>query len=148
MITTTRTGREGGGRDARPLRLDVDALAGALLGGLDHGVQLAVGDVRQPLGTLRVALRRGVDRRTLLDVGETVVEQGEHIRADLLAQAVPGAQVLIDPDLHRQAFRRRVREPMSSLHGGSRGNAIVTAPSRDARNMPRTLSGTRVGSST
>ena len=81
--------------------LDVDALAGALLGGLDHGVELAVGDVGETFGALRVALRRGVHRGALLDVGQPVVEQGEHVRADLLAEPVAGAEVLVDPDLHR-----------------------------------------------
>ena len=50
-----------GGRPLPASGLDVDALAGALLGGLDHGVELAVGDVGQALGALRVALGRGVD---------------------------------------------------------------------------------------
>src|SRR5215218_3037997 len=126
--------------------LDVDALAGALLGGLDHRVELAVGDVGEALGALGVALGCGVDRRPLLDVGETIVEQGEDIRADLLAETVPGAQVLIDPDLHRGAFRRRVLELPSTLHGESRGNAIVTAQTRGACNMPQRIATSRVGS--
>src|SRR5688500_3856779 len=58
----------------RLLDLDEDALAGALLGGLDDGVLHPVGDVGQPLG----AARFGEDLRALLDVGQAVVEQGEH----------------------------------------------------------------------
>ena len=59
--------------DERPstvTRLDEDALAGALLGGLDHGVEHAVGDLGHALGALRVALGRGVDLAALLDVGQ------------------------------------------------------------------------------
>ena len=45
-------------RQMRGSRLDEDALPGALLGGLDDRVELAVGDVGHALGTLRVALGR------------------------------------------------------------------------------------------
>ncbi len=59
------------------------------------------GKLGHALGTLRVALRRGVDLVAFLDVGEAVVEQGEHVGSDLLAEAVAGAEILVDPDLHR-----------------------------------------------
>ena len=36
----------------------------------------------------------------LLHVGETVVQRGKDSRRDLLAQAITGAQILIDPHLH------------------------------------------------
>ena len=81
-------------------RLDVDALAGAFLGGFDHGFELVVGDLGETLGALGVALGLGEDLAALDHVGETVVEQGEDVGCDLLAQAVAGAQILIDPDLH------------------------------------------------
>ncbi len=42
-------------------RFDVDALAGAFLGALDDRVELAVGDLGEPLGALQVALGGGVD---------------------------------------------------------------------------------------
>ena len=80
--------------------LDVDALAGAFLGGFDHGVELAVGDLGEPVGSLRVALRLGEDLAALDHIGEAVVEQREHIGCDLLAQPIAGAQILVDPDLH------------------------------------------------
>ncbi len=35
-----------------------------------------------------------------LHVGEAVVEKGEDGRRDLLAQTVPCAEILVDPDLH------------------------------------------------
>ena len=41
------------------------------------------------------------DLVAFLDVGEAVVEQREHGRGDLLAEPVTGAEVLVDPDLHR-----------------------------------------------
>ncbi len=40
-------------------------------------------------------------RVAFLHVGETVVEEGEDRRSDLFTEPVTGAQILIDPDLHR-----------------------------------------------
>src|SRR6476659_3069575 len=73
------------------LGLDEDALAGALLGGLDDGIELTVGDLGHALGALGVALGRGIDLGALLDIGQPVVEQGEHVRRDLLAEPVARA---------------------------------------------------------
>ena len=42
----------------------------------------------------------GEDLVAFLDVGEAVVEEGEHVRGDLFAQAVARAEILVDPDLH------------------------------------------------
>ena len=78
------------------LHFDEDALAGALLGGFDHCVELSIGDV----GETGRATRIGEDLVALLDVGQAIVEQGEHVRGDLLAESVSGAEILIDPDLH------------------------------------------------
>ena len=83
---------------------DEDALAGALLGGLDHGVELVVGDVGQPVGTLGVALGGGVHLVTLFDVGQAVVEQREDVGSDFLAETISRAKILIDPDLHGCSF--------------------------------------------
>ena len=47
------------------------------------------------------ATRLALDVGAFLDIGKTVVEQGEHRRRDLLAEAVPGAEILVDPDLHQ-----------------------------------------------
>jgi len=93
-VTARRVGR------ARRSGFDEDALAGALLGGLDDAVELVIRDVGHSLGALRVALGGGEDLAVLHDVGEAVVEQREDVRRDLLAQAVPCAEILIDPDLH------------------------------------------------
>jgi hypothetical protein len=49
---------------------------------------------------LRVALGFGEDLAAFDDIGQAVVEQCEHVGCDLLAQAVAGAQILVDPDLH------------------------------------------------
>lgn len=84
--------------------LDEDALAGALLGALDDRIESAVGEAGHALGTLGVALCSGVDLVAFLHVGEAVVEQREHVGCDLLAQAVTGAEILIDPDLHFRHF--------------------------------------------
>src|SRR4029078_2000464 len=62
---------ESGGRGL--LGLDEDALAGALLGGLDRGLEHVLGDVGQALGTARLA----EDLVAFLHVGEAVVEQRE-----------------------------------------------------------------------
>ena len=83
-------------------RFDVDALAGAFLGAFDDRIELAVGDLGEPLGALQVALGGGVDLVAFPDVGESVVEQREHVGGDLFAQPVAGAQILVDPDLHRR----------------------------------------------
>jgi proteasome-associated ATPase len=79
---------------------DVDALAGAFLGGFDHGFELAIGDLCETFGALGIALGLSEDLSALDDIGEAVVEQGEDVGCDLLAQAVAGAQILVDPDLH------------------------------------------------
>ena len=79
---------------------DVDALAGAFLGGFDDRFELPVGDLGETFGALGVALGLGEDRVAFDDIGEAIVEQGEDVGGDLLAQAVAGAQILVDPDLH------------------------------------------------
>ena len=79
---------------------DEDALSGALLGRLDDGVELAVGDLGHSFGALRVALGGGEDLGALLDVGQAVVEQREHVGRDLFAETIASAEILVDPDLH------------------------------------------------
>ena len=66
------------------------------LGGFDGGLLLAGGHDGEALGAARV----GEDLVALLDVGEAVVKQGEHVRGDLFAEAVARAEILVDPDLH------------------------------------------------
>ena len=55
----------------------------------------------EALGALRVALGLGKNLVALHDIRQSVVEQGEDVGGDLLAEAVAGAQILVDPDLHR-----------------------------------------------
>src|SRR5947207_5410586 len=76
--------------------LDEDALARALVGRLDDRILETAGHRRQSFDPTRIAQHL----RAFLDIGEAVIEQGEHVGADLLAQAVTGAEVLVDPDLH------------------------------------------------
>ena len=92
----TRLARPRPGGRPCSVPLDEDALAGALLGGLDDGVLELLGHPGHAGGAARLVL----DVVALLHVGEPVVEQGEHGRRDLLAQAVARAEILIDPDLH------------------------------------------------
>ena len=62
--------------------------------------ELTVGDVGHAVRALGVALRGGEDLVVLFHVRETVVEKGEHVGADLFAEPVTRAEILIDPDLH------------------------------------------------
>ena len=61
---------------------------------------LTGGDDSEALGTLCVALGRGVDLVAFLHVREAVVEEREDIGRDLLAETITGAEILVDPDLH------------------------------------------------
>ena len=60
------------------------------------GLLLPGGDVGQALGAARV----GEDLAAFLHVGQAVVEEGEDVGGDLFAEAVAGAEILVDPDLH------------------------------------------------
>src|SRR5271165_2510631 len=76
--------------------LDEDALAGALLRGLDDCVLQLPGDGGHPGRAAGIAL----DVALFLHIGQAVVEEGEHGRRDLLAEAIARAEILVDPDLH------------------------------------------------
>jgi tRNA (adenine57-N1/adenine58-N1)-methyltransferase len=76
--------------------VDEDALTGALFGGLNDRVFHAGRHVGEAFGTAGIALHV----TPLLYVGQAVVEQREDRRADLLAESVAGAEVLVDPNLH------------------------------------------------
>src|SRR5918993_705821 len=93
---TSRRRRAPGGRPRGLLDLDEDALAGALLGGLDRGLFLAGRDVRHARGAARI----GEHLVAFLHVRQAVVQQGEDVRGDLLAESVARAEILVDPDLH------------------------------------------------
>src|ERR1700728_4527121 len=102
--------------------LDEDALPGALLGSLHRGLFEVLGHECHP----RRAAGFVLDRVAFLHVGETVVEQGEHSRRDLLTEPVTGAQILIDPDLHREICLPCVRPP--SRAEGPDGEERTTLP--------------------
>src|SRR5581483_5560032 len=80
----------------RSVDLDEDALTGALFGRFDDCFFHARGHVGETLGAAGIA----EDLAALLDVREAVVEQREDVGRDLFAEAVAGAEVLVDPDLH------------------------------------------------
>src|SRR6516165_5426558 len=117
------------------LRLDEDALPGALLGGLDHGVQQPVGDLGHAVSTLGVPLSRGEDFAAFLHVGQTVVQQREHVGADLFAQPVTGAEILIDPDLHPGGLPRAVKR-FSAIYTGV---AVKTMTAGEHRSVGATV---------
>src|SRR5215471_141693 len=93
--------------------LDEDALSGALLGRLDHRFLHATGNVGEALGPARVL----EDLVAFLHVGETVVEQREHVGSDLFAEAVAGAEVLVDPDLHGGVLSSIPRSYVAGVSG-------------------------------
>ena len=82
------------------------------------------GKLGQTLGAARV----GEDLVAFLDVGEAVVEQGEDGGRDLLAEAVAGAQILVDPDLHLAVLTFAVSR--SKKGAGSADELIVAAELR------------------
>src|SRR5215218_9567893 len=76
------------------LELDEDALARALLGRLDDRLLVAGGnDGQRPRAAGVVE-----DEPVLLHVGDAVLEDREHGGNVVGADAVTGAQVLVDPD--------------------------------------------------
>ena len=91
----------------RRVDLDEDALAGAGLGGVDHLLHHGAAGTRasepDPPGSFSGAAR-------FRDVGDAVLELGEHVVAVVDAQAVAGAQVLVDPHPHEGA-RYRYQRP-------------------------------------
>jgi hypothetical protein len=78
------------------VELDEDALAGAGLGGVDGGLDVAHGDPGEGSGAAGV-VERGAG---LGDVGDPVLELGEDVGTVVDAQPVARAEVLIDPDTH------------------------------------------------
>jgi hypothetical protein len=78
------------------IELDEDALAGAGLGGVDGGLDVANGDLGEGTGAARV-VERGAG---LGDVGDPVLELGEDVGTVVDAQPVARTEVLVDPDTH------------------------------------------------
>src|SRR4051812_39501947 len=99
-----RGARTRGAESVRSVDFDEDALAGAFLGGLDRCFFHAGRDVGEPFRPTRV----GEDLRAFLDVREAIVEQREDIGGDLFAEPVAGAQILVDPHLHRWSSPRGI----------------------------------------
>lgn len=88
----------------------VDAGAGALLRGVDH---------IQAQSLRNIGLRAGSGKQfaaTVLDVGESVDVEFEHLGRVLHAQPVAGALVLVDPDSKRLAHR--VNHALRPVHRG------------------------------
>jgi hypothetical protein len=86
---------------------DMDARAGALLGRVDHVQAKSLGHLGGRSGL------RQQGTVAVLDVGEAVDIELEHLGGVLHAQTVTGAQVLIDPDTKR--LTQGLRDPLLSV---------------------------------
>lgn len=82
----------GGGR----VDLDEDALAGAHLGGVDDGTDVAVGDASEAARAAGVV----AGPAGLGDVGDAVLELDEDVVAVVDTDPVSGTEVLVDPHAH------------------------------------------------
>ncbi len=80
----------------RRVDLDEDALSGAALGSVDGVLHASNGDTGQGSGSAGIVEGTG----PLVHVGDAVLELHEHVGAVIDAQAIPGAEVLVDPDAH------------------------------------------------
>jgi hypothetical protein len=80
------------------LFLNENALAGALILRIADRVLEARGDRRKACATAGIA-----NDIALFDVGQAVIPQREHRGTEVFAQAVAGAELLVDPNLHRIA---------------------------------------------
>src|SRR5665811_1209394 len=81
------------------LWLDENALPRTLFCGLDDHLFLSDGHDGEALGPFNAAFGRGKDFVAFLDVSESIIQQHENIRGDFFAEAVPCAEILIDPNL-------------------------------------------------
>ena len=79
------------------IELDEDALTRTNFGGLHDREMIALFDSRETSRTAGIVQRNA----TLGHVGNSVFQLHEHVRAVVDAQAVTGAQVLVDPHAHR-----------------------------------------------
>src|SRR5918911_2525690 len=78
------------------VELDEDALARAVVGGRDDGVDPTYGHVCETLRTAGVVAHPA----PVAHVGDPVLEDDKHLGAVVRAQPVAGAQVLVDPHPH------------------------------------------------
>ncbi len=86
---------------------DEDALAGALFGGLNDDIELAVGEVGHTVAALRVPLRRSEHFGAFLHVRQAVIKQHKNSRRDFHTDAVTGTKILINPDFHERPVTAR-----------------------------------------
>ena len=86
-----------------------------------------------PAAPLRVALGLREDLAVLDHVGQAIVEEGEHVRGDLLAETVTRAEILVYPDLHGQTFM----SGCTSLVMGPDGLLRVPCNEEFTRSSPR-----------
>ena len=93
------------------LRLNEDALTGALFSRLDGHVFLTLRHDGDAVRALRVVLRFSEDLLTFPDVGEPVIKHHEYVRSDLFTKTVSRAQILIDPHLHLELLVRISESP-------------------------------------
>ncbi len=112
----------------RMVGLEIDALAGAPLGGIDGGRLVAAGDGDAPgCGDARGC---GVPDHhvTVMDVADPVLEHDEQLGAMVHAEAGARAAVLVDPHQHRRHLRAAGRRPEARLPRGCRqpGNRVAT----------------------
>ena len=101
----------------RGVDLDEDALPRAGLGGVDDLLHPAHRHPRQRAGAAGVVERPAA----LVHVGDAVLELEEHVGAVVDAQAVAGAQVLVDPHPHGRTVAR-------CSHGDGHGTGGSTVP--------------------
>lgn len=89
--------------------LDEDALPWTLIRRFDDLLEATVGDASHAgnaswVGHSVEQLLRPEGRRRLLHVEQTVVEGKEDLGRELFAQAVTGAEILVNPNLHVVSF--------------------------------------------
>jgi len=84
------------GAEARSLQFDEDALTGAVVGGGDRGIVMAVGDPYQRPRPPGVVARHSLGAH----VGDPVFQLHENVRAMVEAEPVSGTEVLVDPNAH------------------------------------------------
>ena len=127
----------------RHVRLEVDALSGTSLHGVDGGLLV-------PMRDRDARMRRvGHDLEAVVDVSDAVVEHDEQLGAVIDAQPGARAAVLVDPDPHRTSLARgqgtdgtgsgsseivgmdRLRDPRDAF----RGNQATDACSDERRTV-------------
>jgi len=86
------------------LGLHDDAFARAFFNRLGHGLF----ECRTHRYHLRASAGGVQNRVALLDVGQAIIEEGEHLGADFFAKTISRAEFLVDPHLHSVHSSRSV----------------------------------------